>query len=161
VTVSRAAAAPARRAGAAAAALGVVSSVLHLLALGSMPPLLAAAMVVLALACLTCVPRLLTGPTRHTWLLVVALACGMLTLHAGAMVTAGHGAAPGEHLAAHLRGEGWDPMHLAVLAAAAELGIGLVMAHRGASVAPCGHRTTATTSWSATSGPRPPSWVSR
>ena len=147
---SGAATVSARWVGTVGAALAVASAVLHVLAIGSMPWSLGAVMVLLAAGCLTCVPALLRGPTRGTWLVVGVMAGGMLVLHAGAMSLQGgtpqqggssearmhdhsrHGAhheegaamadlSVGDHLRAHLAGEGWDLMHVGSLLAGAEL----------------------------------------
>jgi hypothetical protein len=127
----------ARRAGRFASGLAVVSVGLHVWAVTEMPWMLAGVMLVAAAVCLSCVPALWNGARTHTWMAVAAMSVSMLGLHAasmGAISMAGSGtddavhhaggmahSGASDHLLAHLRGEGWDVMHLASAVAALEL----------------------------------------
>ncbi|GAA4086361.1 hypothetical protein ACFFOS_18955 [Nocardioides kongjuensis] len=126
-------------AGRVAAGLAVVSVGLHVVALGSMPPLAALLMLAAALTCLRCVPALWRTSDSRAWEWTAATAAAMIGLHLLVMGTTGgpavhggtaHAASAPSHVAAHLHGEGWDLMHVASLVAGLEvvLAVGVLVA---------------------------------
>lgn len=124
-------------AGRVAAALAVVSVGLHVVALGSMPPLTVLLMLAAALTCLRCVPALWRTSDSRAWEWTAGTAAAMIALHLLVMGTTGgpatHGGAAhaaSGHVAAHLHGEGWDLMHVASLVAGLEvvLAVGVLVA---------------------------------
>ena len=117
-------------AGRVAAGLAVVSVGLHVVALGSMPPLAVLLMLAAALTCLR-------DSGAGVW--TAATAAAMIGLHLLVMGTTGgpamhggaaHAASARGHVAAHLHGEGWDLMHVASLVAGLEvvLAVGVLVA---------------------------------
>lgn len=130
-------------AGRVAAALAVVSVGLHVVALGSMPPLAVLLMLAAVLACLRCVPALWRTSDSRAWEWTAATAAAMVALHLLVMGTtagpathggAAHAASAPGHVAAHLHGEGWDLMHVASLVAGLEvvLAVGVLVARLAA-----------------------------
>lgn len=124
-------------AGRVAAGLAVVSVALHVVALGSMPPLAVLLMLAAALTCLRCVPSLWRTSDSRAWEWTAGTAAAMIALHLLVMGTTGGPAAHGGaahaasgHVAAHLHGEGWDLMHVASLVAGLEvvLAVGVLVA---------------------------------